>query len=622
MPLGPNYNYDLENQRIQQQQQIINAMQAGALKPMEVPTAGAGQVQAKVNPLAAIMPAIQEALLNKARSGIQAKQDDLAGRYKQDLVDGMNNFYQKSAGGWDHDQTPASSDTDITMANPTDSWNYRAPDMKGAIVDAMSSNNPVVQQVGQAGLQQMYRNDPMSQLLGTGMSQAGPTPPQAVLDSGGYTINGQAPGPQAVGTPTPTAPLSAAPQSPTPGMAARPMPGPGSSIDQRLAYYFPMIPPEQARALYAADPTGKTLAEENAHRGRMITAGDNIFQPTGPGAVQLPVGAVDARTTVKQADASVADQHELVNGTDPNTGAPFTRTKAQAIGLTGQGSGVDLLQQLKPEDREKVLMEAATSGQKQFSIDFMGVNGQRVKGTVDLGGGQGGYQSGQSPALGAEQKARGDALAAQRTSIDEDAGTAMSIKARISEMRDASQNFQTGATAPLKEKLGSIAIAMGQDPQAVNARLGNISDMQAFNKEATQMAFDMVKQLGSREAAAVVNQAVKSSAQMGNQPGANKAIMDVMEGMADWKIAKQEQAQAWADSHHGSIEGFQTFFNKTNPITKYVHEVKATSPMPMGGAGGPPGPGNAVNQQSAPQAVPRGVTPIPLDEYLKKYGVH
>lgn len=659
--LGPNYNYDLENQRIQQQQKIIDAMQAGALKPMEVPNAGAGQTQARLNPLAAIMPALQEALLNHARDNAKSKQDELGARYKQDLVDGMQNFYDKSSGGWDHNQTAASPDTDITMANPTDSWNYRSPDMKGAITDALASNSPVVQQMGQAGLAQMYRNDPMSQFLGLNRGPGGQTPPADVMNGGNYTVNGQPAQQQApTPAPNPSAPAPAdgsvqtfpvTPPGADPAPAQPPMASGGAALppsavgagpsgqipggytpqqwmqlspSQRIAAAYPMVSPTEAMGLLASDPTGKTLAEENAHRSRPVVAGDNIFQPTGVGTFKLPDGVVAARETVKQADASTADQHEIVKVTDPATGAERSMTKAQALGLTGQQSGTDLLSQLKPEDQIAILRNAATSGVKSFAVNMHGANGQLVKGTINLGSGDGqpGFQSGQSPGLAAEQQARGKQLVEQRAQIEDDGNNALSLKARIGEMRQATQNFKSGFGAPWTQKLGEIGIMLGQDPDKVNARMGNIADMQAFTKESTQMAFDMTKTLGSREAAVVVDRAVKAGAGLTNQPEANKAILDVMEGVADWKAAKAQAAQAWADGHNGSIEGFQSYFNKANPITNYIHEVKATSPMPMGGRGGPPGPGQVVTPQSAPAAIPRGTVPVSLDDYLKSQGVH
>lgn len=610
MPLGANYNYDLENQRLQQQLSIVNALQANTLKPMEVPTAGAGQVQARVNPLAAMLtPMLSAYLGHKGREAVHAQQDELSARYKDDLVRGIEDFHKKSVGGWTNDRIAPSDNADITQVNGSDNWNYQAPDQKAAIMSAMASNHPVLQQLGQAGLAQMYKTDPMSQLLGLGGGPTGPQPPAEVLQSGQYTVNGQAPGagnamPGGAGAPG--------------GGAGGGMP-PMGTLEDRLKHFFPLVPPEQARALLAADPTGKTLAEENAHRGRPIVAGDNLFQQVAPGVVTLPQGAVEARGAVKEADASTADRHELVTATDPATGAPTTRTKAQAIAMTGQGtpSGQELLAQLHPDDQLKILKGALESGDTVVNVDLPGRHGQRVKGVINLGRGNGnGFVSGQAPALAAEQKGYAESLAKARETIDADADAAMSVKARVQEMRDASQNFTSGNFAPLKEKLGGIAIAMGMDPAAVNSRMGNISSMQMFNKEATQLAFDMVKQLGSREAAAVVNQAIKSNANLENQPLANKGMLDVIEGMADWKMAKQEGAQTWADTHNGSLAGFQTYFNKTSPITKFIHVQQQTSQAPMGATAGP----SPVGKQPSGAAPRPAEVPMSIEDYLKKHG--
>ena len=618
MPLGPNYNYDLEKQNLDRRQALLDALQQANLRPLELPTAGPGQVQAKLGP-ANILAQMAGAVANSySRSQLQADQQALSDRYKSDLIQGMQDFYGKSAGGWK--QTPGQEEVPSIgglddngkpiVNNPqpakTAGWDYTPPDMKGAIIQALASNNPMVQQLGQAGLATMYRNDPMSQLLGTGASQAGPTPPPDVLQSGAYTVNGQ--------------PAAAAAQPPVGGSAQSGAPGPGASIDAKLAYYFPNVDPVQARAMYASDPTGKTLAEENAHRGRIVVAGNNVFVPTGPGSVAVPSGALNAIKAVEQAKADVTNANTFAQDQqDPNTGAKITRTMQQALDLTGGGSGFkgqDLLMQMPPDERAKVMMAAITNGLQNFGVDFTLPDGRKVQGEVDLGqrgSGGTGYQSGQSPSLAAEQKAYGEGLAQQRAKIDQDAESALAVKARVNEMRDASQNFQSGALIPMREKLGGIAIALGMDPKDVDQRLGSISSMQMFNKEATQLAFDMVKSLGSREAAAVVTQAVRSNANWENQPQANKGMMDVIEGMADWKLAKQQAASAWADSHNGSLNGFETYFNKTSPITNFIKQTAAASPMPMGG----PAPAAAGPGRVAPGA-PKA---IPFDEYLKQHGV-
>jgi hypothetical protein len=108
--------------------------------------------------------------------------------------------------------------------------------------------------------------------------------------------------------------------------------------------------------------------------------------------------------------------------------------------------------------------------------------------------------------------------------------------------------------------------------------------MQAMNKESLNLAFDMTKQLTSRPAASEVMLALKANPNLALQPDASKRIMDMIEGISDYKLAQQQGAMQWRQNK-GTLEGFEADWNKNNPITKYVNIAAIKAPMPQGAIG-------------------------------------
>jgi hypothetical protein len=188
---------------------------------------------------------------------------------------------------------------------------------------------------------------------------------------------------------------------------------------------------------------------------------------------------------------------------------------------------------------------------------------------------------GQTTTAKKEQEGYGEGLAAQQKTIDEKAAAAQVVKARVGEMRQLSQNFTSGSVTPLKEKLGGLMIGLGADPQAVNEKLGNISDMQAFNKEALNMAFEMTRALTSRPAASEVMLALKANPNLALQPDASKKIMDMVEGMADYQAAEQQEARKWREQKQ-TLDGFAAHWNKNFPLSKFVDTASMRAPNPQG----------------------------------------
>lgn len=161
MTLGANYDYDLQKQQQERRQAMVNALQAQAMRPMDIPTAGAGQVQQRANPILAIgAPLIQALMANKMQGDLKQDQQELSNRYKQDLVSGMEKYIDTSQG------TEPIKANIPGMFGMEDRSEVIAPgtkaDPKKAMLEALASNHPVLQQLGMSQLAAMGKKEGLS----------------------------------------------------------------------------------------------------------------------------------------------------------------------------------------------------------------------------------------------------------------------------------------------------------------------------------------------------------------------------------------------------------------------------------------------------------------------------
>jgi hypothetical protein len=157
MAFGSNYDYDLEKAKLDKKRQMLEGIAMGSLKPMEMPTAGPGQTQAKMGWAQALAPIAQAFLAAKGMKGVDSQQADLSGRYKEDLVKGMGNYMDTMNGKTEMlpNQGPMPDGSAVQGEFPQQT---QAPDHRKAILDAIASNHPVLQQMGMAQLAQMGKD--------------------------------------------------------------------------------------------------------------------------------------------------------------------------------------------------------------------------------------------------------------------------------------------------------------------------------------------------------------------------------------------------------------------------------------------------------------------------------
>lgn len=536
MPIPQNYDYDSQNADLLRRQQLADAMMSGALHPNNTLIQPAGGGRASI--LAGLVPIAQALMSKKMQSSVAADRADLTDRYKQDLASGLQDFMNTTSGGTKSIPMPGPPAPDGT--GPGNLTVTQAPDQRKAILDALASNHPIVQQLGMAGVQKMMSGGPFQQYLQSlqQQGQQGGQPqaaaPQPELSS---TPQASMPGQPAPAAAPPLRPIEVnygdTPQAPAGG-------------GDPLAQVAPHVPANMRMGLYAQDPTGKALMDaEVKFATPVVGRGDGLFVSDGKGGMVLAPHYTEGMQQVEQVKAGVKNANELVEGQLPD-GTPIRQTRAQALQAAGGGMGLP--------------------GQAPQQGNGMGLPG-------------GGTVNGRNPGVAKEQDEYHQNLAKVHTQLIEDGSTAASVEARVRDMAESSQNFTSGSLQPYKGALGGMLIALGQDPAKVDAKLGSVSDWQAFNKEATQLAFDMTRKLGSREAASVVQMAVKSSANDSLQPTANRRILGVILGLSQYQQAKARSADAWVRAR-GTLDGFETTFNKEIPIQDYIKSATAELPMP------------------------------------------
>jgi len=125
-------------------------------------------------------------------------------------------------------------------------------------------------------------------------------------------------------------------------------------------------------------------------------------------------------------------------------------------------------------------------------------------------------------------------------------------------MRNQSQTWAQGKFADAKNDalsyLDGFAKTFGLSDPGIAQRVG---DFQSFNKNAMELTRQAVRATSGRAAVqefTMIQQALPS-AEM-SQRGFVQ-IADQMSSLNDYHIATQQAAQAWRNSHNGTLDGFQ-----------------------------------------------------------------
>lgn len=134
------FSADAEN--LKRRQAIAEALQSGALSPMEV---------SQASPLAALAKLGQAYFAKKFQDNLAQEKKDLSSRMAENTRTGVENFF-RTAEGYDVPQMAQMPDE-----NGQPQMKRIPGDQKKAIFDALASSNPTLQALGKSQLEQMSK---------------------------------------------------------------------------------------------------------------------------------------------------------------------------------------------------------------------------------------------------------------------------------------------------------------------------------------------------------------------------------------------------------------------------------------------------------------------------------
>lgn len=138
------YDYEAQQGDINRRRKLMDAMMAMSLQGPQTPQSG--NLVAGTNPMAALATVLQAHLANKGGKKLDAQQGELSKRYSDDLRQGMEQFYRTSEG--QQYQSGVMLPQNGQLQTVTE-----APNPRKAVLDAIGSNHPVLQQFGMSQLE-------------------------------------------------------------------------------------------------------------------------------------------------------------------------------------------------------------------------------------------------------------------------------------------------------------------------------------------------------------------------------------------------------------------------------------------------------------------------------------
>lgn len=159
------------------------------------------------------------------------------------------------------------------------------------------------------------------------------------------------------------------------------------------------------------------------------------------------------------------------------------------------------------------------------------------------------------------QKAHANELESESKSLREAANNAVQANYSFDQMSNALNGFKPGPGTNiqmwLEKNLSMLGKPFGIEPPK------NLGNYQEFTKYANQVAFAATKQLGSREAAQIVQMQIESNPNAELNPEAVKGLITSMHSMNDYIIAKSQAEQQWRGTHGGTTDGFNSYWQST-----------------------------------------------------------
>lgn len=275
----------------------------------------------------------------------------------------------------------------------------------------------------------------------------------------------------------------------------------------------------------------------------------------------------------RQNGAQLATDHQPINGTTLALAHRFGATGASKILDAQPGDKMeDILPpsviKANPELRGQTAGAYAQSMMQQFGLD-----------PVDVGQGIPSTPRALSPE---ERELQTKVLPAQFEKAQESYESAQNLQLQLANMQDQMGQLGTsgflapgtGDTARLAfaKRINSLGTAMGMDPKSLPFDQNSVASGEDILKGTTRLGFDLARQLGSREAMMIVQQAVGAVPGVENTPRGARLIFGALNTAAQRQSDYYEYLQQWAQTHPNTL-GADVAFNKAYPVQHYTNQA-------------------------------------------------
>jgi hypothetical protein len=181
-----------------------------------------------------------------------------------------------------------------------------------------------------------------------------------------------------------------------------------------------------------------------------------------------------------------------------------------------------------------------------------------------------------TPGQKSEQEAVGTALGEEYKEVGNEARTGFQAKPYLLSIQQAMQTFDNpGAGAQTKlDTLKAIQGTLnGVGVQLTPTLQDWIAKGEVMGKSGTQLGFELAKSLGTREAASIVNQAIKNNPGIGTSASGNRDLTALMGAIIDRNQDKLKFYNEYYPKNNNSFMGAQQAFNAWNPSEVMVSKI-------------------------------------------------
>src|SRR5581483_7603833 len=266
---------------------------------------------------------------------------------------------------------------------------------------------------------------------------------------------------------------------------------------------------------------------------------------TPEGGVQLRPGMAQAQGQIAGAEAGAKFPYEVVTSAMRNASRPLVLSPGQQA-----VSGFSML----PPFMQDLVRQAApgqTPGQPQ--------TGQQARGPQTLP-----TATGMSPFVNESEKAHAAELEKQYGVWQQEASNAQQDNLLIDRMKQESQGFNPGKLSGTWNDFKAYLLQLPRMNTEENKK--QMADFQSFQKNATQLSTSAARTMGAREPGSVIAMFKNAYPNADLTQNTLNAMFTQLQGLNDYKRARQAAADAWRASPQnkaqGTLDNFQAKFNQ------------------------------------------------------------